>query len=248
MDVALVERPAGDAYVNRELWDLADEQALPYERKAALQDNGFRVGQVGGMTPPGLLDLLQSPESCVGHRRVWLRAGTPKEVQLGPALPVCRYRVPGGQPDDEVVAEQAQCVLVVVPAAAKDGRTTLRFTPQVRHGETRHVAAPAPDQSGFVLLPQQPTETYAGLSWEVTLAPNEYLVVGGRLDLPETLGHECFVRQDGPTPVQRLLVIRTGGKPSGVAAEGPANAGDAPARGPTVASHASWTAVRGSSR
>src|SRR5262245_32692148 len=115
MDVAVLERPLGDAYVNRELWDLADEQALPYERKAALQDNGFRVGQVGGMPPPGLLDLLRSEQSCVSSRRVRLRAGTPKEVPLGPALSVCRYQVPGGQPGDEVVAEQAQCLLVVVP-------------------------------------------------------------------------------------------------------------------------------------
>src|SRR5262249_49773375 len=151
------------------------------------------------------------------------------------------------QPGDEVVAEQAQCLLVVVPAVAKDGRTTLRFTPQVRHGETRHGAAAAPDQSGVGLPPQQPAETHPRPGRAGALAPHRY-PARGRRDLPETLGHQCFVRADGPGPVQRLLVVRTGGKASGLAAEGLAEAGEATPRGPTVASHASWTAVRGSSR
>ncbi len=247
MQLALLEMPAGDPYLNRELWDLADEEGLPLDRKALLQDNGFRIGQVGGLTPSRLQRLLESEKSCISARWIELRPGTPKEVQLGPALPACRYLVQGGKAE-EVNVEQAQCLLVVVPALTAGGRTTLRFTPQVRHGEIRHVPCPAPDHSGFVLVPQQPTEDYPGLGWEVTLAANEYVVVGGRFDAPETLGHQCFVRDGETPPVQRLLVIRTGGKPAGVAADGLAEAGESARRCPPIASHASWTAVRGSSR
>jgi hypothetical protein len=74
------------------------------------------------------------------------------------------------------------------------------------------VPRPSVDRSGiysWMLQEQRPTETYAHLSWEVTLAPNEYVVVGGRLDQPQTLGHQFFIRGDEPNPVQRLLVIRT---------------------------------------
>ena len=40
MDVALVEQPAGDAEcINGDLWILADEQAVPLERKALLEDH-----------------------------------------------------------------------------------------------------------------------------------------------------------------------------------------------------------------
>src|SRR5690242_15800984 len=70
MQVALIERPAGDAYLNERLWTLADEGALPTDRKAALEDNGFRIGQVGGLPPPELLALLTSARSCANPRLV----------------------------------------------------------------------------------------------------------------------------------------------------------------------------------
>jgi hypothetical protein len=70
-----------------------------------------------------------------------------------------------------------------------------------------------------MLQEQLPTESYAALGFEVTLAPNEYILVGGRFDKPETLGHQCFVRADETKPVQRLLVIRTSRPAPGVIAE-----------------------------
>src|ERR1700691_3698612 len=60
MDVALIERPLGDAYLNKDLWLAADEQVVSLDNKAILQDNGFRIGQVGGLTPAGLQALLTS--------------------------------------------------------------------------------------------------------------------------------------------------------------------------------------------
>src|SRR5438128_791236 len=49
MDVALIERPVGDCYINQDLWAVADEQVVGLEQKVVLEDNGFRVGQVGGI-------------------------------------------------------------------------------------------------------------------------------------------------------------------------------------------------------
>ena len=54
MDIALLERPVGDSYINRDLWTTADEQVIALERKAQLDDNGFRVGQT--------IDLCFVPE------------------------------------------------------------------------------------------------------------------------------------------------------------------------------------------
>jgi hypothetical protein len=67
---------------------------------------------------------------------------------------------------------------------------------------------PAEDRSGWLMDTRRPKEDFTVFSWEATLAPNEYLVIGGRYDKPETLGHQCFVRSEEATPVQRLLVIR----------------------------------------
>src|SRR5947208_2685557 len=48
VELSLLERPPDDPFINHELWTLADEQVVSLERKAALDENGFRVGQVGG--------------------------------------------------------------------------------------------------------------------------------------------------------------------------------------------------------
>src|SRR5438552_17273552 len=55
--VALLEVPVGDRYINDELWGQVDEQVIGLERKPALEDNGLRVAQVGGIIPSKLQSL-----------------------------------------------------------------------------------------------------------------------------------------------------------------------------------------------
>lgn len=210
MDVALLERPVGDRYINQDLWTVADEQIVALDRKAVLEDNGLQVGQLGGMPPAGLQALLTSERSCVNPRRISLRSGHPYELLLGPPHAQLRYEIQKDGVAHEVAFDGAQCVLVVTPTLTPDGRTLLRFAPQVRHGEVRHLPRPAADLSGWELQAQQATENCADWTFEVPLATNEYVVVGGRVNRPASFGNRVFVRCDGDPPVQRLLVIRTG--------------------------------------
>src|SRR4051812_35123541 len=57
LDIVLIERPLGDAFVNDEIWRSTDLQVAGLEKKAVLDDNGFRVGQVIGMNPAELQKL-----------------------------------------------------------------------------------------------------------------------------------------------------------------------------------------------
>jgi hypothetical protein len=210
MDVALVERPVGDRYLNQDLWTVADEQVIALDRKAVLADNGLQVGQLGGIPPAGLQALLTSERTCINPRRIALRSGHSYELLLGPPHAQLRFETEKDGETREIVCEQAQCVLIVTPTLSTDGRTLLRCTPEVRHGQIKHLPRPAADLSGWVLQAQQATENCAGWTFEVPLATNEYVVVGGRVDRPTSFGHCCFVRCDCEPPVQRLLVIRTG--------------------------------------
>jgi hypothetical protein len=212
MEVALIERPVGDPYLGQELWDGVDEQVIPLDRKYAVADNGFRIGLIAGAGPARFRELLTSERSCASPRRIQRQAGDPSTLTLGLTMPRCRFELFQDGQAVVIELEQAQCTLVVVPTLTDDGRTRLQFTPQVRHGEARQLPQPAVDRSGtysWVLQEKRPTETYSGLKWEVTVAPNEYVVVGARSDRPQTLGHRYFVRGDEPSPVQRLLAIRT---------------------------------------
>jgi hypothetical protein len=209
--VALVERPAGDRYMNLELWDLADEQTLDFPRKCLLEDNGFRMGQIGGSPPPGLQALIDSERSCIKRRHIRLHAGSPTPVVLGQPWTQCRFQLQQEGKPNPVDLEQAQCQLEVVPVLAKDGRVTLRLTPNVIHGEVSLAPRPVHEPDGTLhwnLQAQQPVETYPWLSWECTLGSNELVVVGTRLDRPETLGQRCFLHTECAKPVQMLLVLR----------------------------------------
>src|SRR5207249_539847 len=93
VEVSLVERPPGDSFINQELWTLADEQIVPLERKAVLEENGFHVGQLGGNTPAGLLTLLTCEQSNVNPRRLFVHTGQPTRVVLGPTAPSFFFRM-----------------------------------------------------------------------------------------------------------------------------------------------------------
>jgi hypothetical protein len=210
LDIALLERPVGDPYLNRGVWDFADEQGIAAELRAVLEDNGLRVGQVGGIPPTELQALLTSDRCNVNPRKVLLHADSPTTVVLGPPRLLCQFDLQHDSRAMPVKLAQAQFTLAVVPKLTPDGRTCLRFTPQIQHGEMAPAIELANDRSGFFLRGKQATESYPRLCWEVTVAPNEYVLVGTCFERPATLGHQMFVRPDEPKPVQRLLAIRTG--------------------------------------
>jgi hypothetical protein len=246
-DVALLERPLGDPTIDHDLWDSADEQTIPLERKLALEENGFRVGHLGGLTPAGFQALLTSDRSCVNPRRLFLRPGNATSITLGPVIPSCRFQMLQGDQAVPLSLEQAECTLTVVSSLTDDGRMHLRFTPEIRHGAKATVPRPAEDGSGFMMQEERPAKTYAALSWEVTLAPNQYLVVGTRSDRPESLGYQCFLRRDGAGPMQRLLVVRCCRGVSDALPElaGQSTDDDLPAGRPLpLALQAAWTTPR----
>src|SRR5262249_8310944 len=147
MDVALIERPVGDRYINTDLWDLADEQVLEADHKGLLRENGLRVAQVDGIPPAGLQSLLTSESSCANPRRIRMRAGNTRTLLLGPSPPQCRFQIKQALGEPAIVTlEQAQCTLLVVPTKTNDGHVRLQFTPQILHGET--TLRPRPDPSG----------------------------------------------------------------------------------------------------
>jgi hypothetical protein len=208
MQVALIQRPLYDPFLGHDLWTEVDEQTVPLLRKLVLDENGFRVGQVGGVAPTGLQKLLTSERSNATPRRIYVHSGNPASLVLGPPMANCHFELRQDGTAVPVTLDQAECTLSVIPTVAGDGLTRLNFTPQVRYGQPQPAPHPTEDHTGFILRSEQPTKGYAALAWEVTLAPNQYVLVGARIDRPRSLGYQCFLRSDEPAPVQRLLAIR----------------------------------------
>jgi hypothetical protein len=246
--VALVERPVGDPWANGELWAAVDEQVVAPERKAVLDANGFRVGQLGGNLPPAkLTELLTSERTGANGRVKQVHVGQPLDLPLaplgGPKIPRLNVQIPREGEPLVVDVESADCFLSVVPSRADGGRVRLHVTPVVKHGESQQFFRAAADGTGWVLGNERPTEDYAPLGWEVTLGPNDFLVVGGCPNRPESLGCQAFVRRDEAVPVQRLLVLRTARRDAGVRPEPEVVAEQDPDKPPTLAVQAARTAA-----
>ena len=245
LDVVLLERPVGERYLNGALWDATDEHAVPLEQKLTLADNGFRVGRLVGATPRELQRLLTCKRYCVTSWRQILPAGKPLTLAIG--RPVAEIRYQFGQ-ESEAVLGKAQSFLAVVPTLTADGRTRLHFTPEIRYGDTLPEYQVADDRSDYVLTYRQPRKTYPSLSWEVTLAPNEYVLIGAVFDRPQSLGYQCFIQEDDEAAGQRLLAIRTSRSAAEVREEPLAaspEAGTSAASPPPLALQASWASARG---
>jgi hypothetical protein len=219
LDVAFLARTFGDPFLNHELWSEADEEvihienepAVSLERKTALEKNGFRVGQVGGLLPSKLQDLLTSERSCQ-TRRIQLHAGHETVLTCGPPCPHCQYRLVHDDRSTIREFEKVQCQLTVVPTLAGEDRIRLRFTPHIKHGEMETVFVPLRDADGVFRWDrqeQQAEEAYPWLSWTLTVVPNEYVVLGALIDNGDTLGEQFFLTREKEQPiVQRLLVLR----------------------------------------
>lgn len=210
LEFALIAQPLGDPYLNHALWTAAvDEQSVPLDHKPVLNANGFRVGTLGASPPAGLQDLLVSPKTCVKAHRLALRKGATHFEPLGPAHETSPLKVHQRGETRSLNLEKAQFGLTLSPSVTDDGRILLRFEPKVQHGSVSLLPRAAEDHSGLTLFPGRPEEKYPAIDWELNLGSNDYVVIGGLVDHPETLGYSCFVEQGGEQPVQYVLVIRT---------------------------------------
>jgi hypothetical protein len=243
LDVALIQRPKGDAFLLRDLWSLADEQGISEESKPLLEANGLRVCQIGGFLPTGLQAMLSSPRTCPDPRRLRAFPGQPTTVLVGSQRKrvACELQLEGKPRRLDV--EQAKCQFVITPTLEEDRRIRLRVTPAIRHGQSRMKPQVARDPDGqlrWSVEPEEPGEEFTALSWELTVGAGEYIVAGAISDRDHSLGRAFFVPDDG-SHKQYLLVLRATPVTSGPGAEGSIT------RTPPLAAQAGWTAARGSS-
>src|SRR5262245_61104881 len=170
VQVAVIERPSGDPYLSGGVWELSDEQCVSLERRPALEANGFRVGQLGGILPAELQRLLSSPRSCPAPRRLLVPAGRPQPLLLGPPRAHCAFEVHQGGGTTRARLEQAQCALLLTATPVEQNRVRLRLVPAVRHGRptAKPQAVRGPDGAlRWEMEARQPEAAYPEMGWEL---------------------------------------------------------------------------------
>lgn len=204
MDMAVLEIPVSDRSTLPAIWAAADEQVVAPEFKARLEDNGFRVGIVGGIPPAALLDLLMAPRSNPSPHQWRRKSGDGRLLALGHTRPECRMQIHQEGGPVERTFESAQCGLQITPAISGDS-FTIKIVPQLQHG--KDAMWPAPDGAGgWAMQGQRSVEQFTAMQFEVALNASEYLIVGPR-GKAGTLGASCFAPSPD-RPRQHVLALR----------------------------------------
>jgi hypothetical protein len=226
LESVILERPAGDRFLDRDLWS----DALPVgnqEARVLLSENGLRAGVLAGNLPQRFQTLLESETEALGGRgltfamrkdEVLPTSGPNERCEFGLLADLAGKRA-------AVAFKQARCGIRVRPEALPDGRVKVCCEPQIQHGERRELLRPSADVTGFVRFEEIPLARYQILAFDATLVRNEYLVIGWSADQSDTIGEALFAVEANEQPRQRVLVIRARqvnpGAPSDLPSLGP---------------------------
>ncbi len=209
LESIILERPIGDRFLDRELWDSTLPVGSP-EMQVLLSENGLRVGVLAGSLPPRFQALLESDAEAIAGRG--LTFANRKEEVLPTSGPsdLCEFTVLTDLAGKRapVSLKQARGGILVRPEATSDRRVRITCEPQIQHGERQQYLRPSEDVTGWVKHEEVPLVRYQPLAFDVPLGRSEYLVIGWRADQDDTLGAALFGVEANAQPRQRVLVIR----------------------------------------
>lgn len=213
----LIELPPGDPFLTTELWAAAGKP-VPHEQAVLLARNGLRVGVLGGLIPARFDALTASDATFKFGTDRTFKPGVPRVVPANGPLDRAVVRTVADLSADpaERTFAAAECGLSVTARPAAGGRVTLTCEPQIQYGDKELFLTAAADGSGFARTDHKPREAYPALRFEVTLAADEYLVVGPAADPDGTLGQALFLDAADGRVRQRVLVVRASSGPGGM--------------------------------
>jgi hypothetical protein len=200
LELVYIERPHTDQNFQR-VWKGIDEQALPYEKRALIKENGFRVGVVSGIIPEDLQKLINDPMNPLGRRLRSFLIHESISIPIPDERPTLSFKtINEKHAEKKHTFENAQLMLGLKATRLETGEYQLVFTPEIDAKDQTHWTP-----TGSTLF-KEPTP-FPECSWEVKLHSKECLVIGCTLE-EDTLGHAFFQYQGALRPVHRLLVVR----------------------------------------
>ena len=206
-DIALVQRPINDSFLNTELWASADEMILPVDLRENLELNGFRIGLLVGSPPEKLGQLLQSDRSCIDRRGRSVPSGVLLAQNLRESPETVEALLHRDKVQETVSFERPLFGLDLLPNL-KQQTVRLRMTPRIEAGVKSMNFKPVPEESKWALELKRPTKLLTDLAMEINLAPNQILIIGGRPEREGSVGYLTFVDDQSGETYQRLLIIR----------------------------------------
>jgi hypothetical protein len=209
LESVLIDRPLGDAFLDRDLWAAAVPVGSA-ESSALLAENGLRAAVLRGNPPDKFRKLLDSEADTLGAKASTFGQRTDDVVPTSSTIEKCKFEL---LPDlaaarAPVELERARLGVRVRPERTADARVRVSCEPEAQHGERKLRFRPTADATGFVTAEELPVVRYPKLACDAVLGPGDYLLVGWFAEQPNTLGAALFAAESEAGPRQRVLVVR----------------------------------------
>ncbi len=215
LQVAILTRPVDDPALDSGVWNGTDEQVVAPELLTALERNGLRIGLITGSLPAEIESILNAPPpKRIEPSQIILPDGEHTLISLGNAtstasLLLCR----DGNAFGKDYADASGWLRVTATQEGTSG-VALRFVPEVHFGPIQHTYGAAPTgglyaPQNFMIKDGQAEETFRDLAATLTLQPGQVAVIGGRRQLPRSLGGFLFTQPEinSDRLVQKLVLI-----------------------------------------
>ena len=218
LDIFLIERPAEDHLLRREIWRDVDEiGAIPdTELRETLRTNGFQVGVVPSNPPPSVQKLLglrseiaiEAPGSSkplMGNHH-FLSPGVETQISTGIEHEICRFTVREKDRLKTLEFERGRGILRVKAYRLQEGWVRVDFQPEIHHGDPGvHITA---TEQGFAHRGGQNIDVRHTLRFSVNMNVGNLALISCTTDDEDTVGDCFFAYTDQTTRKQRVLVVR----------------------------------------
>lgn len=204
-----------------QLWQISDEQVIPIQTRKRLEANGMRIGLVPGDMPAivqqwiaeaqqRLRDETLEQASVASNislvpKQLTFRAGKRKEILLHAEqqqwVPVIYHE--GDQLCGDTF-EAPEFILGTTAIPHGDGRATLLFTPEIKHGQVRNVVVGK--EAAFRFEWQRQRRAFDELLSQITLSPGQTVIVTCT-EPPKGLGAQFFITESFSRQREHVLVL-----------------------------------------
>ncbi|WP_029247782.1 hypothetical protein [Schlesneria paludicola] len=219
LDIFLLERPADDHLLCREVWKDVDEiGAIPdSELRGSLRTNGFQVGVVPSNPPPSIQKLLgmraeissevsDDSKPLMGNHH-FLSPGGQLEVETGITHQQCRFTVREKGRIKTLDFERARGVMRVRATRLQEGWVRVDFQPEIHHGEPGMMRYAALERE-FGYRGGQNIDVRHALKFSVNMNLGNLTLISCTSDDQDTVGDCFFGYTEQSTKKQRVLVVR----------------------------------------
>src|SRR5262245_35182380 len=130
----IIERRAGADEINRHTWDRVDEQILPFETRAILNEAGLRVGIAGESAPGMLRRLIDDPRTAWGHRARTFALDRPVPLLVNSTLPHAEFSMPTAKRGTTAFSHDGVVLgFEITVRDGAEGKSLVKLVPRARY-------------------------------------------------------------------------------------------------------------------